>query len=340
MWRFTSFSIITLIVSLSILSCSNPQKTSDSIIYKSKRGNYSFIAYNKPDYNSHTTLELTSHMHSYQYKDYFFQTAYFKLKQPFVGKEDVMLKNMLGGLSKDPGSHLVRETNIDYLGHPGKEALISTSDGKSAIVRIYIIDSQNVYKLMVINDGDGNLMTDEVKYFMNTIHINDVKVVTPPEANEENLYLTSSLELKDLHQLLYMQNDYSDEILTNGGWEKASEFDELVTIRGNRYHTYNYIYPNDNESISLVICPFVNIYYQPDTATFSKLFKQILDSKTLIQDSTAMGYRILAFKDGEDRYLAFIGYGPNQLQIWKGLTGIEHLRPLDKEYILSEYGLN
>jgi hypothetical protein len=272
--------------------------------------------------------------------NFYFQTAYFKLKQPFAGKEDVMLKNMLGGLSKDPGSYLVRETNIDYLGHPGKEALISTSDGKSAIVRIYIIDSQDVYKLMVINDGNGNLMTDEVKYFMNTIFINDVKVVTPPEASEENLYLTSSLELKDLHQLLHMQNDYSDEILTNGGWEKTGEFDKLITVRGNQYHTYNYVHPNNDESVNLVICPFVNIYYQPDTATFSMLFRQIVNSKTLIQDSTAMGYRILAFKDGEDRYLTFLGYGPNLLQIWKGLEGTGHSEPIDKEYILSEYNIN
>ena len=33
---------------------------------------------------------------------------------------------------------------------------------------------------------------------------------------------------------------------------------------------------------------------------------------------------VIAFKDEEDRCLAFMGYGLGQLQIWKGLTESEH----------------
>jgi hypothetical protein len=115
--------------------------------------------------------------------------------------------------------------------------------------------------------------------------------------------LGQNLELKDLHQLLYLNNNYSDELLTSGGWEKAGEFDVLVTVQGNEYHTYNYVFPNENETIALVICPFVNIYYQADSSTFKSLFRQIALDKILIEDKTEMGFRILAFMDGEDRYL-------------------------------------
>lgn len=331
--KITISALLSLIILLS--SCHNEENSIKMI--HSDYGDFSFVSYKKPKYSSHITTNRTQHQYSFSHKGFDYNVSFFSL-DTVITSDEIMLNNLVGGIIGKPFVKLGTIKSIEYFGHPGKEIAGITSDGKSWRFKIFLIDHLKVYQLAVFNDGLNALDTPEVETFLRSFEkeiIKQEKVI--PQKNQ--YIFNKKMSMNHLLNLMYSNIGFSEKMLIHNKWERAFDFDKLKIIEGNEYRVYNFMYPNRDSLIMLSICPYKYILYLPNETSFVEMRNQIILNNEFLNESKSFGIRKLLFKSNQDRIIVNLKLGMNSIEIWKGLKDIENFNSLNKNDLLTEFGL-